>query len=51
WILTFEADSLDRIVELIRRLRATEARRYTALEVPFITGIRKELHEAIGDLF
>ncbi|MDQ3785587.1 MAG: chlorite dismutase family protein [Actinomycetota bacterium] len=51
WILTFEADSLDRIVELIRRLRATEARRYTALEVPFVTGIRKELHEAIGDLF
>lgn len=51
WILTFEADSPDRIVELIRRLRATEARRYTALEVPFITGIRKELDEAVGDLF
>ena len=51
WILTFEADSLDRIVDLIRRLRATEARRYTALEVPFVTGIRKPLGEAVGDLF
>lgn len=51
WILTFEADSPDRIVELIRRLRATEARRFTALEVPFVTGIRKELDEALGDLF
>ena len=29
WILAFEADGLDRIVDLIRRLRATEARRYT----------------------
>jgi peroxiredoxin len=51
WILTFEADSPDRIVELIRRLRATEARRYTALEVPFVTGIRKELDHAVSDLF
>ena len=51
WILTFEADSPDRIVELIRRLRATEARRYTALEVPFVTGIRKELDDAVSDLF
>lgn len=51
WILTFEADSLDRIVELIRRLRAAEARRYTALEVPFVTGIRKTLEETVSDLF
>ncbi|MBA3350797.1 MAG: chlorite dismutase family protein, partial [Actinobacteria bacterium] len=51
WILTFEADSLDRIVELIRRLRAAEARLYTALEVPFVTGIRKTLEETVSDLF
>ena len=50
WILAFEADSPDRIVELIRRLRATDARRYTKVEIPFFTGIRKELEDAIADL-
>jgi chlorite dismutase len=50
WILAFEADGLDRIVELIRHLRATEARRYTKLEVPFFTGIRKSLAAAVADL-
>ncbi|MGH2730389.1 MAG: hydrogen peroxide-dependent heme synthase [Actinomycetota bacterium] len=50
WILAFEADGLERIVELIRRLRATEARRYTKLEVPFVTGIRKSVAEALADL-
>jgi chlorite dismutase len=50
WILAFEADSIDRLVDLMRRLRATEARRYTKLETPFITGIRKELAEVVADL-
>jgi chlorite dismutase len=50
WILAFEADSVDRLVDLIRRLRATEARRYTKLEVPFVTGIRKDLAAAVADL-
>ena len=50
WILAFEADGPERIVELLRRLRAVEARRYTRLETPFVTGIRKELHEAVADL-
>ena len=50
WILAFEADSVDRIVDLIRALRATEARRYTKVEIPFFTGIRKDLHAAVGDL-
>ncbi|HEX2058666.1 MAG TPA: hydrogen peroxide-dependent heme synthase [Actinomycetota bacterium] len=50
WILAFEADSPDRIVQLIRRLRATEARRYTKLETPFITGIRKDVGALVGDL-
>ena len=50
WILAFESDRLDRIVECIRRLRAAEARRYTKVEVPFVTGIRKELAEAAGDM-
>jgi len=51
WILCFEADSPVRIVELIRRLRATAARRYTKLEVPFVSGIRKDTITALKDLF
>jgi peroxiredoxin len=50
WILCFEADAVDRIVELIRHLRGTEARRYTKVEVPFYTGIRKDLDAAVADL-
>jgi chlorite dismutase len=50
WILAFEAASPDRIVELIRHLRATEARRYTKVEIPFVTGIRKNLEAVIADL-
>ena len=50
WILAFEADDLDRIVDCIRRLREAEARKYTKEEVPFITGIRKELAMAVRDL-
>src|SRR3954454_10801971 len=40
WILSFEADQLDRIVDLMRHLRATEARRHVREEVPFYTGPR-----------
>jgi chlorite dismutase len=50
WILAFEADELDRIVDCIRRLREAEARRYTKEEVPFVTGIRKDLRDAVHDL-
>jgi peroxiredoxin len=50
WILAFEADGLERIVALIRRLRATEARRYTKVEIPFYTGVRKDLAGALADL-
>jgi hydrogen peroxide-dependent heme synthase len=50
WILAFEADDLGRIVDCIRRLREAEARRYTKVEIPFVTGIRKELPEALADL-
>jgi peroxiredoxin len=35
---------------LLRRLRATEARRYTKLEIPFFTGIRKDLAAVVDDL-
>jgi peroxiredoxin len=50
WILAFEADGPDRIVDLIRHLRATEARRYTKVEIPFFNGIRKDLAQVIEDL-
>ena len=50
WILAFEADELDRIVDCIRRLREAEARRYTKEEVPFVTGIRKDVRAAFADL-
>ena len=50
WILAFEADGPERIVELLRRLRSVEARRYTRVETPFVTGIRKDLADAVADL-
>jgi chlorite dismutase len=50
WILAFEADDLSRLVDCIRRLRDARARAYTKEEVPFITGIRKSLGEAVRDL-
>ena len=50
WILCFEADRPERIVHLIRRLRATKARNFTKVEVPFVTGIRKEVVAAVADL-
>jgi peroxiredoxin len=50
WILAFEAEKLDSIVDCIRRLRDTKARLFTKEEVPFVTGIRKEVAAAIDDL-
>ncbi|MGH2753793.1 MAG: hydrogen peroxide-dependent heme synthase [Actinomycetota bacterium] len=50
WILAFEADGPDRLVDLIRALRNTAARRYTKVEIPFFTGIRKDILGVVGDL-
>ena len=50
WILAFETDALDRLVDLIRALRAAQARRYVKEETPFITGVRKSLEAACRDL-
>lgn len=50
WILAFESDRLEAIVAMVRRLRDAEARRYTKLETPFVTGIRKPLAAAVADL-
>lgn len=50
WLLAFEAEDLVRIVDLIRHLRGAEARRYTANELPFITGLRKPLADILAAL-
>jgi peroxiredoxin len=50
WILAFEADRLDRLVDCIRRLRDAKARLVTKEEIPFVTGIRKDLAAAVDDL-
>jgi len=50
WLLAFEADDVGRIVDLIRHLRAAEARLYTKNELPFITGLRRPLAEILADL-
>lgn len=43
WILAFEAPELYRIVDLMRHLRATEARLHVREEVPFFTGPRVDI--------
>ncbi|KQR16721.1 hydrogen peroxide-dependent heme synthase [Cellulomonas sp. Leaf334] len=43
WILAFEAQELHRIVDLMRDLRATDARLHVREEVPFYTGPRVSL--------
>jgi len=40
WMLAFEADELHRIVDLMRHLRASTARRHVREELPFYTGAR-----------
>jgi chlorite dismutase len=50
WMLAFEADELHRIVDLMRELRASRARRHVREEVPFYTGTRKQVAELVADL-
>jgi peroxiredoxin len=50
WILAFEADDLHRIVDLMRELRATDARRHVREELPFYTGRRLPLAELVPTL-
>ncbi len=40
WLLAFEADELHRIVDLMRHLRGSTARRHVREETPFYTGRR-----------
>jgi peroxiredoxin len=50
WILAFEADDLVPMVDLMRHLRSAEARRHTRHELPFLTGRRRPLAEAVEHL-
>ena len=50
WILAFEADELHRIVDLMRDLRATDARRHVREEIPFFTGPRVEVADLVERL-
>jgi chlorite dismutase len=50
WMLAFEADELHRIVDLMRHLRASTARRHVREEVPFYTGRRRSANEIVQAL-
>ncbi|WP_026922306.1 hydrogen peroxide-dependent heme synthase [Glycomyces arizonensis] len=50
WILAFEGDELHRLVDLMRELRASRARRHVRVEIPFFTGRRRAIGEIIDDL-
>jgi chlorite dismutase len=50
WILAFEAPELHRIVDLMRDLRATDARRHVREETPFFTGPRVGVEELLHRL-
>ncbi|MBA2697458.1 MAG: chlorite dismutase family protein [Nocardioidaceae bacterium] len=50
WMLAFEADELHRIVDLMRHLRASTARRHVREEVPFYTGRRRSVTDLLTAL-
>lgn len=50
WMLAFEADELHRIVDLMRDLRGSTARRHVREEVPFYTGTLKPIAELVAGL-
>ncbi|WP_332835749.1 hydrogen peroxide-dependent heme synthase [Nocardioides mangrovicus] len=48
WLLAFEADELHRIVDLMRHLRGSDARRHVREELPFYTGRRLSAGELVA---
>jgi chlorite dismutase len=50
WILAFEADELHRIVDLMRDMRGSRARRHVREEIPFFTGRRRSISEILATL-
>ena len=49
WLLAFEADHVDRLVDLMRDLRDTQARLHVREETPFFTGPRRSLRAILED--
>ena len=50
WLLAFECDELEPIVDLMRHLRSARARRHTREELPFHAGRRRPLADVVADL-
>jgi peroxiredoxin len=50
WLLAFEANDLHRIVDLMRHLRGSRARRHVREEVPFYTGRRTSIRDLVAML-
>jgi peroxiredoxin len=50
WILAFEADELHRLVDLMRHLRGSTARRHVREELPFYTGPLRGVGELVAAL-
>ena len=50
WILAFESPDASRIVDMMRDLRAVEARRHVRMETPFFSGPRTDLHLLVSGL-
>lgn len=47
WVLAFEADELHRIVDLMHKMRYTEARLHVREELPFISGQRVDIADLV----
>lgn len=50
WLLAFEANELHRIVDLMRELRAVDARLHVREEIPFFTGPRVDVAQLVASL-
>lgn len=50
WILSFEADEMHRIVELMWLMRYTDARKHVHVETPFYSGARLPISDIVTNL-
>ena len=48
WILALESDDLHEMVDMMRELRNTQARRHVRIEIPFYTGHLLSISELVG---
>lgn len=47
FVVAYEMENLPQFSELVNALRSTEARRYTALDTPLVTGIHRTMEEFV----